>query len=549
MNFKYSFTPQHQEHSLKRRLFIYMLLLVFLLLFTLFSGLLLFGRFSSTKKDFLKILELQMEVFEKDMTSYWEEVAAMGIHLSSTLTDTLETTLTDNQISFLELTDNHDAIAQLEDAMLDPLCLYLRQSNCSGAFVLLETTTNSTIEQAETSRSGLYIQKSGIVSPDSPLLLYRGIAQIGKDHQVMPHRKWRQEFQTTLFPDYDALISAAAFPLDTAYSLSELVQLPGTSEQVALMIVPLLSKEGNVYGFCGFEISQSWFKEHHAQPSNLSHMLCMMTTNGETLDAERSFSAGIQNSYYFSPKGTLKVSSFGKNLTALTGESETYVGLLQTLTISSSDTCTLAVMIPKSDYTQALFKMALQLILVSLFVIFFAVVCCQYFSKRFLRPVLRGLEQIRASKAERSHLDIHEIDDLLDFLSEKELETEEKFKQLEKEMIQSQHELTRIQTEHASIQQKYESTQEEISKLAASRKKEVDPEEYQRFLECLSSLTNKETEILNLYTHGKTSKEILLLANITENTLKYHNRNIYSKLGVKSRKQLLMYTALMNHKE
>lgn len=27
--------------------------------------------------------------------------------------------------------------------------------------------------------------------------------------------------------------------------------------------------------------------------------------------------------------------------------------------------------------------------------------------------------------------------------------------------------------------------------------------------------------------------------NITENTLKYHNKNIYSKLGVSSRKQLI----------
>lgn len=545
MNFKYFFTAHHQEQSLKRRLFAYMLLLVMLLFFTLLAGLLLFGRFSNTKRDFFQILELQMEVFEKDMTTYFDEVAAMGIHLSRNLTDTLETSLADNQVSFSTLTDNNDAITQIEDAMLDPLCQYLRQSNCSGAFVLLETTINSSIENADSSRSGLYIQKSGISSPDSQLLLYRGIAQIGKDHQVMPHRKWKQEFQTNLFPDYDTLISSANFPLDTAYALSNLVYLPGTSEQVALLTVPLLSQDGTVYGFCGFEISQYWFKEHLAQPSNLSHMTCMLTTTGETLDADQSFSTGIKNSYYFAPKGILEVSSFGKNLTALTGESETYVGLLHPIMISSSDTCSIAVMIPKSDYIRTILKMLIQLILLSLFVIFFAVVCCQYFSQRFLRPVLRGLEQIRASKSDRKHLDIHEIDDLLDFLYQKDLENEEKFLYLEKEMIQSQHELKRIQAEYFTIQTKYETTQEELSRLSASRKKEIDPEEYQRFLECLSSLTNKENEILQLYIQGKASKEILQIANITENTLKYHNRNIYSKLGVKSRKQLLMYTALM----
>ena len=34
-------------------------------------------------------------------------------------------------------------------------------------------------------------------------------------------------------------------------------------------------------------------------------------------------------------------------------------------------------------------------------------------------------------------------------------------------------------------------------------------------------------------------KEIREKINITENTLKYHNKNIYGKLGVSSRKQLI----------
>ena len=40
-------------------------------------------------------------------------------------------------------------------------------------------------------------------TPTVPLLLYRGSAEVGKDHSVMPHRKWRMEFQTDQFPDYD----------------------------------------------------------------------------------------------------------------------------------------------------------------------------------------------------------------------------------------------------------------------------------------------------------------------------------------------------------
>ena len=58
----------------------------------------------------------------------------------------------------------------------------------------------------------------------------------------------------------------------------------------------------------------------------------------------------------------------------------------------------------------------------------------------------------------------------------------------------------------------------------------------------LHTLTYTESLIYNLYIDGKSSKEIMSEMNITENTLKYHNKNIYSKLGVSSRKQLIEYS-------
>jgi DNA-binding CsgD family transcriptional regulator len=39
----------------------------------------------------------------------------------------------------------------------------------------------------------------------------------------------------------------------------------------------------------------------------------------------------------------------------------------------------------------------------------------------------------------------------------------------------------------------------------------------------------------------------MLSLNIKENTLKYHNRNIYNKLGVSSRKQLIELALSAEH--
>ena len=59
------------------------------------------------------------------------------------------------------------------------------------------------------------------------------------------------------------------------------------------------------------------------------------------------------------------------------------------------------------------------------------------------------------------------------------------------------------------------------------------------FTRGLTELTPTERTIYDLYLAGKGTQDVLQALSITENTLKFHNKNIYSKLGVTSRKQLL----------
>lgn len=72
------------------------------------------------------------------------------------------------------------------------------------------------------------------------------------------------------------------------------------------------------------------------------------------------------------------------------------------------------------------------------------------------------------------------------------------------------------------------------------------PENYQQFLSGLKTLTKTEKKIFLLYLSGKGTKEFLTEEGIKETTLRYHNCNIYSKLGINSMKQFLRYAAIMN---
>lgn len=67
---------------------------------------------------------------------------------------------------------------------------------------------------------------------------------------------------------------------------------------------------------------------------------------------------------------------------------------------------------------------------------------------------------------------------------------------------------------------------------------EEDPEIMKLFLEGLTNLTPKERELYECYVAGMTTDVIMEKLAIKENTLKFHSKNLYSKLGVKSRRQL-----------
>ena len=57
------------------------------------------------------------------------------------------------------------------------------------------------------------------------------------------------------------------------------------------------------------------------------------------------------------------------------------------------------------------------------------------------------------------------------------------------------------------------------------------------------NLTEKEEEVLRLVAQGATNKEIAFSLYISENTVKFHIRNIMEKLNLKNRAQIAVYGA------
>lgn len=265
------------------------------------------------------------------------------------------------------------------------------------------------------SRAGLYVQKGGADTPTVPLL---------------PHRKWRMEFQPDQFPDYDRWMTPSSTPLYQAYTLTERFSLPGTSEEVQLFLLPLRGRDGTMYGLCGFEISQSFFKQNFAQPTGFDHLICLLAPADSGL----------------------------------------------------------------------IFSGNLQMLLIGLFILFFVVFCCMYFHQHILSPAFRQFEEDRRESRRR-------MDEL----------------QMERQQMQT-----------------------ELSRLADVCRNESVPDAFQTFLEGIPNLTKTERRIFDGYVAGLRSREIVEQLDIKDSTLRFHNKNIYEKLGVSSLKQLQQFAAILN---
>ncbi len=532
-------THANKKTSLKRKLFGYMFILAMVLLILLMIGMFLIGSFTGTKHRIYKTLTFQSEIFEKQIDTYYDSLAVMSMLLSDNITDILESYLIENNIKFDELNNSEEHISSLQEELIEELKYKLWEADCTGVFIMLEAQVNSNVPNAQTSKTGIYLQRNSLETADKGVLLYRGLAQIGKEHGCMPHRKWRLEFDSNYFPNYEELKSLNIKAANESYRISDVVLLPGTDQHVMLMCVPLYGKNETFYGICGFEINEYYFKQIFAQPSELSHVLFCLSNDDENVSiSQNALSTGVLNEYYLEPTGDFKTSSFGSGLTHFKSETEEYIGITKKLKLCPAENeSVISIIIPKQDYNQMKLKDTLRI--VGLLVVFSvsAISLAMFFTKKYLNPIKQSLDQIRSKEYNQDNAYAREICDLFEFLSEQDKINEET---LAKAMQEKDDALSAV----TQMQNRFDEAEVNLKRLAYSRKDEIDPDDYENFKNGLKSLTDKENEVLNLYISGKSVKDIIEILGLQESTVRFHNKNIYSKLGVHSLKQLLRYTAV-----
>ena len=528
---------KNKKTSMHRKLLFYMLALVLVIVVFIMVGLFFVGQFSTTKGKYSNNLTFQNEFYARQIEKYFDDISMMSEMLATDSSAIIDNYLTENEIHLSALNDSQLYTEGAQKALYPKLKEELLKADASGAFIMLNATVNTGEPNSDKSKTGLYFQRSTLDRTDETLLLYRGIAELGRKNGIMPHRKWRLEFKTDYLPQTKKFFNETIVK-EKKSVLTDVFTLSGTSEEAMAFLTPLFGADGTYYGICGFEISKNYFKDYFAQPTIFEQLICTFskTTEDGKIDCENIFWAGSIGGYSLMPGGTLVPKETNGNFIEFVGENN-FVAVKKEVTVCGTS-YTLVAMQPKSDLDKTIAVNVTKIVLVCFLLVFTAVALCVIFSRKFVAPVIKSLEKIRMQEHAGTKSDIIEIDDLFVYLAE-----QDRLRDQETDKLKRRNDELATVTESQTAE--IDKRQAEIERLAYSRKTEIDPDNYQAFKIGLKELTKTEKTVFNLYLQGKTADEIADILNIRESTLKFHNHNILEKLGVSSRKQMLRYATLL----
>lgn len=527
--------------SLRKRFLLYIISAIVTFLALAMVLLNLFGIVNSANVQIMRDLNTWLSSSADSIEHDCDELAACAISFSHQLETQIQTFLVENQLQFSDLRDNTQALTELQLQLYNTVYLNMQVAPASGTFYILNTTVNSTSETPLF--NGIYLKYVNLSSENTvnnDFALYRGSYTTGKENDLTFHSGWNNENCTDFFEDCESV-----FPDGVHYALSSVVEIPETWEKARYIYVPLRDRQEKIIGVCGFEISDLLFRlSHKTEDPRWGQLVCGLIDRhlGDyygQFNSNRYQTGNTSSSLRLISKADYTQFDFG---------TESCVGTTRDIFLGN-DTFTVAVMMPQAQYQKLVRNGQLQNAMIFLILGTLTLVCCVILSHKYVSPILKRIEQVKARESGGDPIYIREIDDLFAFLEARDVAYEARLEELEQERQAAEANATQTQKDYETALRQLDLVQGELEQLAAAQHREIVLEEYEFFLCNLGTLTATEYKVYELYLAGKNAKQIAELLGISENTLKYHNKNIYSKLGISSRKQMLRFAALKRHRD
>lgn len=525
------------------RLYLFVLMLLFLLAVMTGISLILLatGSFSTGIRANRLWMENELFHLSQNISEDFGALAVQGLALSEHVSNGLEMQLGEMGIRPEDLPNHPQQLEELLSSQVDNLTGALMRNTTSGVFLLLDATVNPALEDAAFSRAGVYLKnmEPNVVSKTDPTIrMLRGPASVAREHQMDLLPQWQMEFHTEKETAFSTVMETAretALPLSRLYYWAPRCRLYQDSDDAMLLILPLVSRTGTVMGVCGFEISSMLFKLSYMPDTSVySRAFCLLApAEGDNLAISKAMFAG---SYSVAGELTgepLYIHGARQNLYAYRSGDACFDGIHQYVSLYPSGAAfggeqwMLAIMLPDEDLAQIAVQGNLRLVGLMLLLLCSSILLALLVTRRGISPLMKAIHLVKSEDySVLPKTNIVEIDDLLEFLAAQD-------DKLREPPDQSQ------------------SVSSDLSVAEAVHPSELLSEEkvvfssYGTFVKGIQTLSAAERTVFDLYMKGHTAKEIAQLLCLSINTIKTHNRRIYTKLGVTSRKELMLYLQMM----
>lgn len=497
---------QRKSIQMQRRLFLYwsaMLLVVLSIFVVVLSAA---GVFSALDKEIQQIVSVRQKTVVSDLSEQFDKMTAQGIAISEQSSALISDYLFTNPVT--SLNNDPGRIGELESLLYGYLVTSLQSTPCSGAYLVLDATTNSQAPGAQCSRAGLYIRLTNLSSKgaaNQDVVFYRGIPDVAREHQLELHNRWKLEFDTSNMPGYEEVLGSPGGRLADNVAWTERTRLTDTWENVMLLMAPIRGNDGSVLGVCGLEVSELYFMlSYPSEESDFGSMVTLLAPmNGDDLLLSRAMAGQLEETY-LNTEDILQVKK-GKYFNQYIGKHQTFLGVHTKVNLRMTDGSQLyaVTLVPQDPYLRASALRRAFWIIGTVAILAVLLLLSTCLSRSFAQPISKSLELIRNEGVLcRECSGVTEIDELFDFIG------------------------TKLQ---AAGRPQLPSNIEEL---------------FASFAQRATSLTPTEHNILKYYADGKGISEVADQACISINTVRRHNANIYQKLGVGSREELLLYIEL-----
>lgn len=509
---------------LRFRLFTFFLIFLLLIMAVVLAVLYTSGTFQAEYAANYDFLVNELSATTERVSQDYSAITVRTIELARKLSIGIERQLMENKVFLEGLQEHPELLTKILDSQVNTLTSFLERTKSSGVLVILDATVNPALADSDYSRAGLHIRnmEPNIVSSSfSNFRFLRGPISVARKINMQLLPQWRMEFQVKDFQGYTKTLETAkgsSLPLSRLYYWCSSKTAAIDPETAMLCLAPLKDSKGVVIGVCGFEVSSMLFKLSYSPAYSVgnNNFYVFARREGDQLLGKGSLLAGNYCPVNIAAAEPLIFETQKDFFRYTRAGSEAYAGLHKDISLYPKDSAyqeqwALALLMPEADLAEIVSGQNQKIALLFSLLVLVSIVLSAFISVRLVRPVKSALEAIKTEKHPGDlKTKIPEIDDLISYLTQQD---------------------------------------EEAPDLAGPKGEDYRNTLLAQFETNIKSLSAAERAVFDLYLQGRTAQEIAEALYLSINTIKTHNKRIYEKLNISSRKELMLYIQMLEEEK